>query len=56
MAAQLAPAQAAPHFDIARTLAELGRLDEAADEYRQTLRLAPSHRGALDGLAGIAPR
>jgi tetratricopeptide (TPR) repeat protein len=52
-AAELAPAWATPHIDIARTLAAGGRLKEAFLEAQAAVRAAPSHLPAAITLATI---
>jgi tetratricopeptide (TPR) repeat protein len=47
-----------PHFNIANIFAQQGKLDEAAAEYQETLRLEPRFaeaRRALDGIRGRTP-
>jgi tetratricopeptide (TPR) repeat protein len=58
-AARLAPKAAVPHFNIANIFAQQGKVDEAAAEYQETLRLEPRFaeaRRALDALGAEAPR
>ena len=55
-AVRIAPAQAAAHYNVADTYAALGRLDEAAAAYLQTLRLDPRNREAQRRLDAIAAR
>jgi superkiller protein 3 len=57
-AARLAPKAAMPHFNIANILAQQGKVDEAAAEYQETLRLEPRFaeaRRALEGIRGRKP-
>jgi Tfp pilus assembly protein PilF len=57
-AAELAPTAAAPHFNIANVLAGQGKLDEAAEAYRRTLRLDPRFvdaQRALDSITSQMP-
>ena len=57
-ASRLAPKAAVPHFNIGNIFAQQGKLDEAAAEYQETLRLEPRFaeaRRALDGIRGRTP-
>jgi Tfp pilus assembly protein PilF len=53
-ASRLAPMAAEVHYNIAGILAQQGRLDEAAKEYRKTLHLDPQFRDAQRALDTIA--
>ena len=58
IAVRLAPSMAATHYNVANALAQLGKLNEAADEYQQTLRLDPrieDARRALDAIRAKKP-
>jgi tetratricopeptide (TPR) repeat protein len=54
-AARLAPSMAVARFNVGRLLAQLGKLDEAAAEYRETLRLEPRFVEARRALEAMAP-
>ena len=47
------PNKARPHADLGRSLEMAGRLDEAIDEYRKTLKINPFHQFTLRNL-GLA--
>ncbi len=55
-AARLAPGRPATHRQLGETLEGLGRLDEAAAEYREALRLAPYDRAARWALEALEAR
>ncbi|MGA2506257.1 MAG: tetratricopeptide repeat protein [Chitinispirillaceae bacterium] len=57
-ASHIAPQAAEVHYNIAGILAQQGRLDEAAKEYRKTLRLDPQYwdaQKALDTIGSHKP-
>ncbi|MEM7479809.1 MAG: tetratricopeptide repeat protein [Acidobacteriota bacterium] len=45
--------QADAHLGLAMVARRLGNLDTAEERYREAIRLSPSHRIALDGLASL---